>query len=164
MSAPTYRAAVYERRIIVNLPKSLGPVDLTAQTEGAGVLITLKATPYGKLSGSGAGDRWTYSLCPDNIVRLPRIGMTEAELRKGLTDDGVLQLWVPSGRKVEARIRGERKAKQSPELPSPTKHTNPLIRLGELVRQINERKAELGDALVLEVTSEGRLRALVEYT
>lgn len=35
--------------------------------------------------------------------------------------------------------------------------------LAEAIKAVNQFKAELGDALMLEVTSEGQLRALVEY-
>lgn len=47
-----------------------------------------------------------------------------------------------------------------PKTPS---HGCSELRLGQLVREVNARKAELGDALVLSVTPEGKLRALVEY-
>lgn len=158
-----YRAAVYSDRINVRLPKSLGPVDLRASNLDGGVLITIKATPHGRYAGSETPDGWQYSWRPSGM-KLPRIGMSDAELRKGLTEDGVLELWLPPGRKVLDIRRGPARSKPpEPATPAPTDITG-LTRLGDLVREINARKAELGDALCLEVTDGGRLRALVEYS
>lgn len=135
-----------EGRLLLSFVKDVAGCQFTAQKSGS--------------------TTWRWNKSRDALpggLHLPTFGQTKVEKAELILGGTTLQITMSKQLEdyIPRKMRSKKKAE--PQMADVVGAHLADVRLRDLVLEINRRKDEMGEDLALSVTTDGRLRAMIEY-